>query len=60
MTEEELDKYSIEELDKLSVEEWAKMMDQNERVSCAMDLEQDFDEEGSGNEDFGTIDLFKD
>jgi hypothetical protein len=49
-----------EELDKLSVEEWIELMDQNERVSCAVNLDQDFDEQESGNEDFGTIDLFKD
>ena len=49
-----------EELDKLSVEEWAKLMEQNERVSCAVNMDQDFDEQESGNEDFGTIDLFKD
>lgn len=50
-----------EELDKLSVEEWAKMMDQNGRVSHAVvDLDLDTDGEGSTNDDFGTIDLFKD
>ena len=49
-----------EELDKLSVEEWIKMMDQNERVSHAVDLDLDTDGEGSTNDDFGTIDLFKD
>jgi|LSQX01.1.fsa_nt_gb hypothetical protein len=49
-----------EELDKLSVEEWIKMMDQNERVSHAVDLDLDTDGEESSNDDFGTIDLFKD
>lgn len=49
-----------EELDKLSVEEWIKMMDQNERVSHAVDLDRDQNGEGSTNDDFGTIDLFKD
>ena len=49
-----------EELAKLSVEEWIKMMDQNERVSHAVDLDQDQNGEGSTNDDFGTIDLFKD
>lgn len=49
-----------EEMDKLSIEELAKMMDQNERVSCAVDLNQDLDDEQCGNGEFGTIDLFKD
>lgn len=53
MTEEE-------ELDKLSVEEWVKLMDHKEWMSHAVDLDRDQNGEGSTNDVFGTIDLFKD
>jgi len=49
-----------EELENLTIEEWTELMNQSGRVNCAVNLGQDFDEQESGNEDFGTIDLFKD